>query len=108
MKQLFFISVTLFCLQFTVTAQDYDNAVEYLNAISRQRENISKKFMAYVSASAHGKREKKVEALRAKLLDEVEDFERSETSLLNDKTQRLKELENMSKFSSSSNNILIK
>ncbi len=73
MKQLFFISVTLFCLQFTVTAQDYDNAVEYLNAISRQRENISKKFMAYVSASAHGKREKKVEALRAKLLDEVQE-----------------------------------
>lgn len=73
MKQLFFISVTLFCLQFTATAQDYDNPVEYLNAISQQRENISKKFMAYVSASAHGKKEKKVEALRAKLLDEVQE-----------------------------------
>jgi hypothetical protein len=73
MKQLFFISVTVFCLQFAVTAQDYDNPVEYLSAISKQRENVSKKFMAYVSASAHGKKEKKVESLRAKLLDEVQE-----------------------------------
>jgi len=48
MKQIFFISVILFCLQFAVTAQDYDNPVEYMNAISKQRENVSKKFMAYV------------------------------------------------------------
>ena len=73
MKQIFFISVILFCLQFAVTAQDYDNPVEYMNAISKQRENVSKKFMAYVSASAHKKKEKKVEALRAKLLDEVQE-----------------------------------
>ena len=73
MKQLFFISVTLFCLQLAATAQDYDNPVEYMNAMSKQHENISKKFMAYVSASAHGKKEKKVEALRAKLLDEVQE-----------------------------------
>lgn len=73
MKQLYFITVTLFCLQFTTAAQDYDNPVEYLGAISKQRENISKKFMAYVSASAHKKREKKVEALRAKLIDEVQE-----------------------------------
>lgn len=71
MKQLFLISVTLFCLEFTGTAQDYENPVEYLGAISTQRENVSKKFMAYVSASAHKKKEKKVEALRAKLIEEV-------------------------------------
>jgi hypothetical protein len=73
MKQLFFTAISIFCLQFALTAQDYDNAVEYLNAIGIQRENVSKKFMAYVSASAHGKKEKKVEALRAKLLDEVQE-----------------------------------
>jgi len=73
MKQLFFTALSIFCLQFTVTAQDYDNPGEYLSAISKQRENVSKKFMAYVSASAHKKKEKKVEALRAKLLDEVQE-----------------------------------
>ena len=73
MKQLFFTAFSLFFLQLAVAAQDYDNPVEYLSAISKQRENVSKKFMAYVSASAHRKREKKVEALRAKLLDEVQE-----------------------------------
>jgi len=73
MKQLFFILLSFCCLPFAVTAQDYDNPVEYMNAISKQRENVSKKFMAYVSASAHNKKEKKVEALRAKLLDEVQE-----------------------------------
>jgi predicted DNA-binding protein len=57
----------------SAAAQDYNIPVEYMNEISKQRENISKKFMAYVSASAHRKREKKVEALRAKLLDEVQE-----------------------------------
>jgi len=73
MKQIFFTAVILSCLHLAVTAQDYDNPVEYMNAISKQRENVSKKFMAYVSASAHKKKEKKVEALRAKLLDEVQE-----------------------------------
>ena len=44
----------------------------------------------------------------AKLLDDVEDFERAESSFLADKTVRLKELEAMSQFSSYSNKVLIK
>jgi hypothetical protein len=81
MKQLFFTLLSFFCLQFAVTAQDYDNPVEYMNAISKQRENVSKKFMAYVSASAHNKKEKKVEALRARLLDEVQEARMNISSL---------------------------
>lgn len=73
MKQLFFTALAVFCLQSGATAQDYENAGEYMDAISKQQENISKKFMAYASASAHKKKEKKVEALRAKLLDEVQE-----------------------------------
>ncbi|MEP7236840.1 MAG: hypothetical protein ABI685_03205 [Ferruginibacter sp.] len=73
MKQLFFVVFSSFLLHFAAAAQDYNVPVEYMNEISKQRENISKKFMAYVSASAHGKRAKKVEALRAKLLDEVQE-----------------------------------
>jgi len=73
MKQLYFVIFSLVILNFCAAAQDYNVPVEYLNAISQQRENVSKKFMAYVSASAHGKKAKKVEALRAKLLDEVQE-----------------------------------
>ena len=73
MKQGIFIMILLqfFCL--AAGAQDYDNAGEYMSAINKQRENISKKFMSYASAAAHGKNAKKTEALRAKLLDEVQE-----------------------------------
>jgi predicted DNA-binding protein len=73
MKQLYLVAFSLFILNFCAAAQDYTVPVEYMNAISQLREGISKKFMAYVSASAHGKRAKKVEALRSKLLDEVQE-----------------------------------
>jgi hypothetical protein len=54
-------------------AQDFGNPGEYMSFISKQQENISKKFMSYASASAHGKREKKVQALRSKLINEVDE-----------------------------------
>ena len=81
MKQLFFtvLSFGIFC--FAAAAQDYDNPVEYMNAISKQRENVSKKFMTYASAAAHGKKAKKVENLRTKLLDEVQEARMNIASL---------------------------
>jgi hypothetical protein len=54
-------------------AQDYSNAGDYMSAITKQQENVSKKYMAYTSASAHGKREKKVQSLRTKLMDEIQE-----------------------------------
>ena len=54
-------------------AQDFDTPVKYMEVISKQQENISKRYMAYTSASAHGKREKKVDALRSKLMDEIQE-----------------------------------
>ena len=72
MKQVVFLMLC-FNLCLTAAAQDYDNAVSYMDVISKQRENVSKKFMSYASASAHGKKAKKVENLRAKLLDEVQE-----------------------------------
>jgi hypothetical protein len=72
MKQLFFLVIYV-SLAGLSSAQNYDNAVEYMNVISKQRENVSKKFMSYASAAAHGKRARKIESLRAKLLDEVQE-----------------------------------
>lgn len=54
-------------------AQDFSTPVGHLQHISTQMENINKKYLGYVSASAHGKREKKVEALRQKLLTEIQE-----------------------------------
>jgi predicted DNA-binding protein len=62
-------------LSFTLPgmAQNLENAGDYMSYIGKQQENISKKYLSYTSASAHGKREKKVEALRQKLLNEVDE-----------------------------------
>ena len=73
MKQFILLLFAVAGFGFTALAQDYSNPVEYMSAISKQRENVSKKFMAYTSAAAHGKRAKKVENLRAKLMDEVQE-----------------------------------
>jgi hypothetical protein len=56
-----------------VSAQNFENSGEYMSYISKQQENISKKFMSYASASAHGKKARKVENLRTKLLNEVQE-----------------------------------
>ena len=75
MKQSTMLSILLMIsfLSVNVVAQDYDHAGGYMDVISKQQENVSKKYMSYTSASAHGKRAKKVESLRAKLLDEVQE-----------------------------------
>lgn len=73
-KKLFFVSIIAFLLANANIAfgQDYNNPLTYMEAITKQQENISKKYMAYTSASAHGKREKKVEKLRNSLINEID------------------------------------
>jgi hypothetical protein len=72
----FFLPLFLLLAFFSVnvvSAQNFDNVSEYMGFISQQHENISKKYMAYASASAHGKKARKVENVRQKLLDEVQE-----------------------------------
>ncbi len=75
MKLFYRFTLVLFFLPITNSskAQDFGNAGEYMSYIGVQRENISKKYLSYASASAHGKRARKVESLRTKLLDEVQE-----------------------------------
>ncbi len=54
-------------------AQNFENPGEYMDFIGKQQEAVSKKFLAYSSASAHGKRQKKVEAMREKLLNQIQE-----------------------------------
>lgn len=67
-----FLILTLLC-SFESYCQNFDNVSEYMGFISQQHENISKKYMAYASASAHGKKARKVENVRQKLLNEVQE-----------------------------------
>ncbi len=69
---LFFVCLTLFLYNKTI-AQNFDIAGEYMSFISKQQQNISKKFMSYASASGRGKKARKVENLRQKLLNEVQE-----------------------------------
>jgi hypothetical protein len=70
---LMMMAATLLFATNKTIAQDYDTPLKYMEAITKQQENISKKYMAYTSASAHGKREKKVEKLRNSLINEIDE-----------------------------------
>ena len=77
----FLIFTALLNCSLLTQAQEFDTPVKYMDVISKQQENISKRYMAYTSASAHGKREKKVDALRSKLMDEIQEARMNISSL---------------------------
>lgn len=92
MKRIVTIIIMLLLLNPKISfAQDYNNPGQYMQAIQKQEENVSKRFLTYTSASAHGKRERKVEALRSKLMDEIQEARMNINSLpsyKNDKSYR--------------------
>lgn len=63
----------LFLLSDKSFAQDFENPGTYMSFISKQHHTIAKRFLAYNSASSHGKKAKKVEGLKSKLLDEIQE-----------------------------------
>ncbi len=67
------IAVIFLLGSITSMAQDFNNAGEYMSFVSKQQENITKRFMSYASASAHGRKATKVENLRSKLMNEVQE-----------------------------------
>lgn len=54
-----------------LTAQD--NAGQYITTFGKAHAGITQKYFSYISAVAHGKRTKKVEKLRTKLLNDIDD-----------------------------------
>lgn len=74
MKQFSTLIICLLVFLCTKTmAQNFDDAGEYMGFIGKQHQTIAKRFLAYNSASSHGKKEKKIETLKSKLLDEIQD-----------------------------------
>jgi hypothetical protein len=58
---------------FSTKAQNLETAGGYLDYIGKQQENITKKYLSYNSAVSHGKKARKVEKLREKLINEVQE-----------------------------------
>lgn len=56
----------------SVQAQDLTNPGEYMTAISKAHQEMNQKYMAYMSAAAHGRRARKVEKLRQQVLESIE------------------------------------
>ena len=54
-------------------AQDFDNPAKYNEYINKMLDNVSKKYLSYNSAMAHGKNGRKIDKQRTKLMDEVQE-----------------------------------
>src|SRR5258708_5342098 len=64
-----------------VVAQDMDNPGAYMTALTKARGDMDAKYMAYVSAAAHGRRARKVEKLRQEVLDNITESRYKTTGL---------------------------
>src|ERR1700712_1157075 len=88
----FVLLPVLFCFtSMPAKAQDFDNPGTYMSYISKQHQAVAKRFLAYNSASSHGKRAKKVDGLKAKLMDEIQESRMNISgmpSFQNDKSYR--------------------
>lgn len=54
-----------------IYAQKIENAGDYMTAFSNAQVDMDQKYMAYISASAHSRRAKKVEKLRVRALESI-------------------------------------
>lgn len=68
-------------LSLSTFAQDMDNPGTYMSAITKARGEMDAKYMAYVSAAAHGRRARKVEKLRQEVLDNITESRYKTTDL---------------------------
>ncbi|HSZ35265.1 MAG TPA: hypothetical protein VK772_18260 [Puia sp.] len=71
MRHLFFILLIVLGFSFRLNAQAVENAGDYMTAISNAQVEMNQKYMAYVSASAHSRRAKKIEKLRGQALESI-------------------------------------
>src|SRR6478736_2214817 len=67
----FLIALLFSCSSQILFAQEFTDAISYLNYVGDQFEEISKDMMSYTSAAAHGKSARKVEKRRSELIQTV-------------------------------------
>src|SRR5450432_876603 len=71
MRRCFYLLLFIFCFSPKIHAQMIENAGDYMTALSNAQTEMDQKYMAYVSASAHSRRAKKVEKLRTAALESI-------------------------------------
>jgi hypothetical protein len=70
-KMYFLLAVSLWFCQ-AGTAQNWDNPGEYMGYVGKTQRDVTQRYLSYVSAVAHGKKAKKVEKMRTKLLSDID------------------------------------
>ncbi|QES89373.1 hypothetical protein [Rhizosphaericola mali] len=73
MKCKFPLLLIFIALLKTTTAQTYNDPVSYMNAISTAETEMNANYMTYLSAVAHGRRARKVEKLRLKTVEGIQE-----------------------------------
>jgi hypothetical protein len=81
MCRLFCFCLFPFCFASGVYSQTIENAGDYMTAMSNAQLEMNQKYMAYVSASAHSRRAKKIEKLRSQALESINDAKYKATNL---------------------------
>jgi hypothetical protein len=66
----YLLILTLLCTP-RVHGQMIENAGDYMTAMSNAQVEMDQKYMAYLSAAAHSRREKKIERLRSQALESI-------------------------------------
>ena len=71
MRTLAFCLIALLFFSTNLSAQAIESPVDYMTAIENAHVEMNQRYMAYLSASSHGKRARKVEKLRIQALESI-------------------------------------
>lgn len=69
----FFLLTLVFCCTTLFSRAQPAHAGEYISVIGNAHAGVTQKYLNYISAVSHGKRARKVEKLRTKLLTDIDD-----------------------------------
>ena len=71
MRKINLLLLAVFVFTSSLLAQDLDRPGMYMDAMENAHKEMDQKYMAYMSASSHGKRARKVEKLRAQVVESI-------------------------------------
>ncbi len=81
MRRNFYFLLIAFYFSSGVHAQMIENAGDYMTAMSNAQVEMNQKYMAYISASAHSRRARKIEKLRTQALESINNAKYKTTDL---------------------------
>jgi hypothetical protein len=81
MRPFFYFLFFTFYFSSGVHAQVIENAGDYMTAMSNAQVEMNQKYMAYISASAHSRRARKIEKLRTQALESINNAKYKTTEL---------------------------